>query len=273
MLNSLGRGVTAGLLSGLLAGVFALVVGEPSIDAAIALEEAAAEAPADAPATHSHATHPHTETHATPVAAGTHGAGGHVHGGEDGISRSTQKLGLLAGMLLYGAALGLLFGAAYAWSQGRLQGDAWTRATKLGAAAIFCLVLLPSLKFPPNPPAVGDPDTVGARTQLLLFLWVAGAGIAAAAWWAVGWCRRHGWSRPLSQSSVGLAGALLVGALLYALPRGAGAEGFPADLLWSFRVSAIATQVLLFTGMAALYGLLAAHEDGQVFRRVPGSSA
>jgi hypothetical protein len=146
----LRRGVAAGVVAGLLAGLVGLVVAEPNMDAAIALEQAAAHAPsADSAAE---------------------------------ITRPQQKAGLVGGYLLVGAVLGTLFGVASAWAVGRLRGDGWVRSLKLGAVAIATLILLPALKYPPNPPGIGDPATVGRRTTLYLIIVVSGILLAAAAW-------------------------------------------------------------------------------------------
>jgi len=148
------RGLLAGLLAGLVAGLFALAFAEPSIDGAIALEEAAA---AEAPEPDAH----------------------HAGGAEDpGISRTTQKVGLVVGTSLYGIGVGALFGVAMAWSRGRLRGDVWTRALKLGGTAAGVLVVLPAIAYAPNPPAVGDPGTIGSRTTLYVVTCVIGLTLA-----------------------------------------------------------------------------------------------
>ncbi len=163
-------------------------------------------------------------------------------------------------MMLYGLSLGAMFGVAFAWSIGRVRGDAWIRAIKLGCVSIGALVLLPALSYPPNPPAVGDPSTVGSRTGLFLIVWISGLGIATCAWASLRRLERQGWSPPVAQVIAGLGVCTAVALLLFALPAGAGAPGFPADVLWTFRVSAVATQAVLFGGIAVLYGLLAMRE-------------
>ena len=53
----------------------------------------------------------------------------------------------------------------------------------------------------------------------------------------------------------------IVGAALAVLPAAPGAGEFPADLLWSFRLWSIATQVLVFGGTAVCFGVLSARAD------------
>jgi len=228
------RGLAAGLVAGVLAGLFALVLAEPSIDAAIALEEAAAGA--------SQAEAPHAD------------AGART---EPGISRTTQKIGLVVATSLYGIGVGALFGVAAAWARGRLAGDTWTRSLKLGAAAAGALVVLPALKYPPNPPAVGDPATIGGRTSLYLVTCVIGLALAGAAWAAGRRLGARQWRRPAIHATVAAGGVVSVAVALALLPDAQGVGGFPADLLWTFRLSALGTQLVLLLGIAVVYGALA----------------
>jgi hypothetical protein len=229
------RGIAAGLVAGVLAGLFALAFAEPSVEAAIALEEtASADAAPD----------------------GAH----HAHDSA-GLSRRTQKTGLVIGTALYGLGLGAVFGVAASWATGRLRGDAWTRACKLGAVAVAAFVVLPALKYPPNPPAVGDPATVGGRTGLFVVLWISGVVLALAAWAGARALSQRSWSRPAIHATVGATVLVAVAVLFALLPGAPGAGAFPADLLWSFRLSSVATQVLVFGGTAVCFGLLSARAD------------
>jgi hypothetical protein len=231
MTQHITRGLAAGLVAGLLAGLLALAFAEPSVDAAIALEEAASA-----------------------------GSAHHTHDG-DGLSRRSQKLGLVTGTALYGVGFGAVFGVAAAWAAGRLHGDAWTRACKLGAVAVAAFVVLPALKYPPNPPAVGDPATVGSRTGLFVMLWIGGLALALAGWSGARALAARSWSRPAIHATVGATFLAAIAAVLAVLPAAPGAGEFPADLLWSFRLWSLATQVLVFGGTAVGFGVLSARAD------------
>jgi hypothetical protein len=226
--SSIRTGLAAGLLAGLLAGAFGLLVGSPSLEHAIALEEAAAH--------------------------------GHAH--DEELPRWLQQAGLVAGSGLVGAAVGALFGLAFAWSVGRLLGDAWTRSLKLGAGGLGAFVLMPALVQPPNPPGVGDPETVAARTVAYLGSIVAGLLLAAAAWTAGRWLQeRTGLRVPARQALLGAA-VVATGLAFVALVAGpAGSAPVPAELLWSFRLAAVATQAVLYGGLAVVFGLLSADAE------------
>lgn len=220
------RGLAAGAVAGLLAGLVGLAVGEPPIEQAIAIEEAAAGSQAVAPS-----------------------------GPE--VTRTQQRVGLPIGTILVGLGVGAVFGAAAAWSVGRLAGDSWQRSLKLGAVLVGALVLLPALKYPANPPAVGDPETVGTRTALYLGLGALGLVFAALGWLAVRGLAGIGLRPAVRQSVVGLGVLVAVGITLGVLPPLPADGEVPAELLWSFRLRAMAVQTTLYGGTAVAFGLFA----------------
>jgi predicted cobalt transporter CbtA len=220
-------GLVAGVVAGVLAFAFESVVGEPAVDAAIAYEEAGA------------------------AAVGT----------SEPVSRDVQKgFGLLTASVVYGLALGGLFALVFALGYGRIGQGRWSpgrTAVGLAAAAFIVIFLVPSLKYPPNPPAVGDPDTIGERTAL--YLTMVGISIAAA---VAGWRLRRGLATRLDGDAASVLGVLgyvaIATAAALALP-GASAipQTFPADTLWEFRQASIGTQLVLWSAIGAVFALLA----------------
>jgi hypothetical protein len=228
---SIRRGVVAGLLAGVLAGLFALAVAGPSMDAAVAIEEAGFD---------------HAEDD------------GHAHGDAAGFSRTVQRLGLVLGTATFGAAMGAVFGIAAAWASGRLRGDAWARSCTLGAVAVGALVVVPAIAYPPNPPGVGDPASVGLRSASYLVVALVGMLLVGCAWSMTRWAIERGIAEPVART---IALVLLLAAasgLLVALPSTGGSGDFPAELLWRFRLGSIGTQVVLWSGIGLIHGLLSA---------------
>ena len=220
----LRRGMAAGLLAGLLAGLFAYLVGEPVLDRAIAFEEASA---------------------------------GHGHGEEEVFSRTTQKVGLFFATGLFGTTVGGIFGLVFAFFRGRLAAEGDLRRSLYLTAALFAgAFAIPFLKYPANPPSVGDPSTIGARTAAYFTLVALSLLAVLAAWLAARWMRERGTEAPKRRAMVG-AGLLVVMVILFVvLPPAASAEGFPAGLLWGFRLSSFGTQLVFWAGLGALFGLL-----------------
>src|SRR6478609_448226 len=120
------RGVLAGAIAGLLAFVFARIFAEPIISRAVDYESARDDALAAL-------------------------AGGHVHEAEHEVfSRSIQaNLGIGAGMILFGAAMGALVAVAYCICLGRVGNlRARTLAVLVPAAGFLTVFLVPFLKYP-----------------------------------------------------------------------------------------------------------------------------
>ncbi|NYD51494.1 putative cobalt transporter CbtA [Actinomadura luteofluorescens] len=239
------RGLLLGLLAGLVAGVFAFAVGEPRIDDAIALENAAAAPGHGAAAEPESATHGHE--------SGTHEqeTGKHEHGEE--VSRGTQKAGLFLATGLYGLAVGGVFALAFAGLRGRV-GPRSDAALALAAAgtAFAAVIVVPFLKYPANPPAVGDPETINTRT--LLYLAMIGVGLLSTAI-AVTTARsvRGGpwarWPAAVLAFVVPVAVASLLLPTVDEVP-----DGFPATLLWQFRITSLGTQLVFWASFGTLFG-------------------
>jgi len=226
------RGLALGALAGLLAGLFAFVVGEPLVQDAIDIEEQKAGA---------HAGLTFLPASISDVV----------------VSREAQRGGLFLGNALYGVAMGVVFGVVYLFSRGRGRPRSdWALATLIASCAFLALALVPFLKYPANPPAVGDPDTIGERTLLYLVLLVGGVLAIVAAIRAGRAAERPGgepWRRPLAML---LTFAGVVGVLLLALP---GVDevprDFPASLLWEFRLSSLGTQAIFWSALGIGFGV------------------
>lgn len=256
------RGLLAGLIAGIVAFVVAFTVGEPPIDTAIGLEEAsAAEAPAepaepaaDEAHTHTHADGEHDHSHA--AADTDHAEEGHTHSHSDeegGITRTNQKTwGLATATIAIGVALGgiiALVAAAVAGRLGRLSVVASTAlVTALGFVAY---ALVPFLKYPAAPPAVGSGDTIEERTAYY-FAFALISIVAMVAAVVLGRrlaAERSAWTGVVV-AGVGYVVVVAVAAL--AMPAVNELGDFPADVLWEFRISSILTLAALWAtlGMA-----------------------
>jgi hypothetical protein len=223
------RGLVVGAIAGLLAGVFAFVFGEPRVQDAIEIENARSAHAALLPLAH---------------------AGGWV------VSRGEQRGGLFLATALYGIAAGGLFAIAFAALRGRgSRRSDWELATRLAGAIFVAIVLVPFVKYPPNPPAIGDPDTIGDRTAYYVIL-LLGSGLAMLAAARVMWSLRPDapvWARPLAGAGTFVA---VAGGLALALPPVQEVPAdFPAPLLWEFRLSSLGTQAVLWAALGIGYGI------------------
>lgn len=225
MKHMLWRGMLSGILGALIAATFALVFAEPKIDAAIAFEAAHA-------------------VHAMPGMD------------EELVSRTVQKTaGLYTAMLMYGTALGGVFAIVFAVLYGRVvRVGPRSLSLLLALATIVVIVLVPAIKYPPTPPAVGLHETVRLRT--VAYFGMIGFSVLAAV--AGVWIRRRlsGRSTAIDATLAGAAGyVVLVVALQFLLPAiDEVPTTFPASLLWQFRIASIATQMVLFVVIGVAFG-------------------
>lgn len=222
-------GLVAGFIAGLVAFGFMTVAGERAVDQAIAYEEA----------------------HAPPPAPGEHE--------EELVSRDTQKgVGLLTATTVYGLALGGIFALVFAYAYGRVGRASPARtALWLAAAAFVVIYLVPFIKYPPNPPAVGDPDTIGERTALyLVMVWIS--ILAAVA--AVRLRRTLAQRRPahVATGVAGVAYLVVVVVAGLALPGIHEIPGtFPATTLWRFREASVGSQMAIWTSIGLVFAYTA----------------
>jgi hypothetical protein len=215
MSRLLGRGLLAGLAGGLIAFVFGRAVGETSINQAVSFENAR-----------------HAGMAADPVV----------------VSRGVQSTaGLLTATCVYGLALGGLFALTFAAVQGRAVRLRPSATAGLLALAGYLIVFaVPFLKYPANPPGVGDPETIGRRTALYLSM-IAVSILAAVVAVRV---RRRLLGVAVYVLLVTAAALILPG--VHEVPK-----GFPADTLWHFRLASLGTQACIWATLGLGFGALA----------------
>lgn len=237
-------GVAAGTAAAVLAFVFARIFAEPVIARAIAWEDGRTDA------------------------ARAHGV--HEHGAEVFTRGVQANIGLGSGLLIFGVAVGALFAILFCLVYQRL-GDLGPRPLSLllAAGAFAAVYLVPFVKYPPNPPAVGQADTIVARTEWYLVMVLASLVLAVAAVWAARRLapRLGPWHAGLLATGVYLAVIAFIMALLPTLDETPGPmlgasvgiiyPGFPADVLYHFRLLSLATQVVLWATIGLVFATLA----------------
>lgn len=222
------RGLLAGLLAGFATFFVAHHVGEPHVERAIALEEAATPAPG--PAGHDEADgHSHSQEN-------SHEDEGAV------VSRGTQRTwGLLTGSLAVGVALGGIVALVSAGIVGRLGQLRPGQSTAVIALIGFvAFALVPFLKYPATPPAVGSAETIEERTvYYFVFVLISLVVAIAASVLAIRLSTRSGaYVGVVSGVAVYLVAMVVAGQLM---PTVNEVGDFPADTLWFFRRASLMT--------------------------------
>ncbi len=222
------RGMLVGLAAGLLASAFAFIFGEPQVQHAIDFETHLARLHHEAP-------------------------------GPGVVSRGVQRsFGLLTGTVMMSIALGGIFSLVFAWAYGRIgaMGPRLTAAV-LALGAYLTITVVPFTKYPANPPTIGNPDTIDRRTLLS----VAMILISILAAMSAGRVRRQLLPRVGSWNSGMLAvaaflAAIVVGELILPAVHET-PQGFPADVLWRFRIASLGINATIWATIGLGFGAVA----------------
>jgi predicted cobalt transporter CbtA len=217
--------LVSGAVAGTILGIVNLWVVEPYIDKAIQLE---------------------TQNEIK--------AGDNVNMDEMVGYRIWQKSGEIVGGIVYGISLSSLFGIVFVYSRNSLPGNnVKVNAILLASIMCFVLFIVPSIKYPSNPPAVGDPDTIYYRQGLYVaFLVISGAsalGVSA-------------FIKKINQTvskKVAIActiyGAIMIASYL-AMPSNPDTISISMNLVVVFRLVSAATIVMFWVILGATFATL-----------------
>ena len=165
--------------------------------------------------------------------------------------RDWQKSGqLLAGGIL-GMSIGALFGIVFAYSRNSLpKGHTVKKTFVLAAIMWFTIFLIPFLKYPANPPTVGDADTVVLR-QTLYLLFIAISGFSAVGFFVL--------YKKLQNKKKGFAFigyAVFITAVFFIMPPSPDEVTVPMDLVNGFRTMSVVAVSTFWVAEAIILGAL-----------------
>jgi hypothetical protein len=235
--------VIAGLIGGALTAAFHSLLTEPLIDKSIAIEEATTAARGQVPV--------------PPV-----------------VDRATQRKGLIVGFLMYGLSCGLLFGVLFHLTR-PWHPPEWTGARSGAIAALltgWSVAVLPFLKYPANPPGVGESGTIAYRQALhmsFVVLSVAGTALALALHRFVGLQTRTPRRERARWWPAAAAYAAYAAALYLAMPATHDLVWMPGELVSGFRAASLAGLLVFWVVLAGAFAWLSRDEPA----RAPGRTA
>tara|TARA_B100001105_G_scaffold89230_1_gene70924 strand:- start:14 stop:745 length:732 start_codon:yes stop_codon:yes gene_type:complete len=165
--------------------------------------------------------------------------------------RDWQKSGqLLAGGIL-GMSIGALFGIVFAYSRNSLpKGHTLKKTFVLAAIMWLTIFIIPFLKYPANPPTVGDVDTVVLRSILYLSF------IAISGFSAVGFFILY---KKLQNKKKGLAFvgyAVFITTVFFIMPVNPDEVKAPMDLVNGFRAMSVIAVTTFWIAEAIIFGML-----------------
>ena len=164
--------------------------------------------------------------------------------------RTWQKGGeVLAGAIL-GTSLGSLFGIVYALSKKSLPSKNNIGKTLILAGLMwFTLFVIPFLKYPANPPTVGDEDTVILRGMLYLAL------IAISGFMALGFYQIFKRLKNKNKILPIVGYAILISLTLFIMPENPDEVSTSMELINGFRIVAFLTGTLFWFTLALFLGV------------------
>jgi len=165
--------------------------------------------------------------------------------------RDWQKSGqLLAGGIL-GMSIGALLGIVFAYSRNSLpKGHTVKKTFVLAAILLLTIFLIPFLKYPANPPTVGDADTVVLR-QILYLLFIAISGFSAVGFFVL--------YKKLQNKKKGFAFvgyAVFITAVFFMMPPSPEEVTAPMDLVNGFRTMSVVAVSTFWVAEAIILGAL-----------------
>ena len=164
--------------------------------------------------------------------------------------RDWQKSGqLLAGGIL-GMSIGALFGVVFAYSRNSLpKGHTVKKTFVLAAIMWLTIFLIPFLKYPANPPTVGDADTVVLRSILYLsFIAISGFG-------ALGFYQLYKKLQTGKKIAAFVGYAIFISIVFALMPPNPDEITAPMDLVNGFRVMSVIAVSVFWISIAFILGV------------------
>jgi len=165
--------------------------------------------------------------------------------------RDWQKSGqLLAGGIL-GMSIGALFGIVFAYSRNSLpKGHTLKKTFVLAAIMWLTIFIIPFLKYPANPPTVGDVDTVVLRSILYLSF------IAISGFSAVGFFILYKKLQNKKKGLVFVGYAVFITTVFFIMPVNPDEVKAPMDLVNGFRAMSVIAVTTFWIAEAIIFGML-----------------
>jgi predicted cobalt transporter CbtA len=222
-LTLVGITLSSGVIAGIILALLNLGIVEPTIDKAISLEVQKQVS-----------------------------SGENVNMSELIDYRYWQKAGAFAGGSIYGAGLASLFGVIFVFARNKLPGkNNKQKAIFLAGIMWFVLFLMVALKYPANPPAVGDPETIYYR-EILYVAYIMTSGFVALGM-AVIWIRTRMNSKRII---IPLMYAAIMVTAYFVMPSNPDKIEISMNLIQTFRILTAITIGVFWGTMGLIFGSL-----------------
>jgi predicted cobalt transporter CbtA len=224
LLTFIGITLLAGVISGLAYGTMNLLVVEPFIDQGIDIE-----------------------------IQNQINEGEQVDMQEIAQYRVWQKGGQLVAGTILGVSFASLYAIVYGYARKSLPGSSEVRKSLFLALIVWLTIfMIPFLKYPGNPPVVGDPETIYYREALYVaFLAISGLGALGFAF-----LYRKMSSIVARKFIIPALYAAYITAFYFAMPPNPDAITIPMELVTNFRIITIITAAIFWAVLGITFGSL-----------------
>ncbi len=165
--------------------------------------------------------------------------------------RLWQRGGEIVAGTILGLSIGSLFGIVFAYTHSSVPGSNNKKKALIVAGIMwFVLFLMPALKYPANPPAVGDPETIYYRQSLYVaFLVISGFSALGLAFLY----RKMG-ALNIKKSIIPVAYAAIISGAYLAMPANPDPINAPMDLVMGFRITSAITISMFWGLLGVIFG-------------------
>lgn len=179
--------------------------------------------------------------------------------------RLWQKGGEIVAGTILGISIAGLFGVVFAYSRSSLPGkDNKRKALILVGIMWFVLFIVPALKYPGNPPGVGNPDTIYYRIPIYVS-YLAVSGFSAL---GLAFLYRKLGNGGFKKVAIPLVYAVIMIASYFAWPPNPDPITAPMDLVTNFRIATAFTMSILWGLIGIILGAfwdkLKPHETSKI---------
>jgi predicted cobalt transporter CbtA len=165
--------------------------------------------------------------------------------------RFWQKGGEIVAGTILGLSIGSLFGIVFAYTHSSIPGSNNKKKALIVAGIMwFVLFLMPALKYPANPPAVGDPETIYYR-QTLYVAFLAISGFSAL---GLAFLYRRMGSLNTKKTIIPAAYAAIIAGAYLAMPSSPDPINAPMDLVIGFRAASAITLSIFWGLLGVIFG-------------------
>lgn len=165
--------------------------------------------------------------------------------------RLWQRGGEIVAGTILGLSIGSLFGIVFAYTHSSVPGSNNKKKALIVASIMwFVLFLMPALKYPANPPAVGDPETIYYRQSLYVaFLVISGFSALGLAFLY----RKMG-ALNIKKAVIPVAYAAIISGAYLAMPANPDPINAPMDLVMGFRITSAITISMFWGLLGVIFG-------------------